>query len=167
MAVIGANSRPGSVPKWAHPWALYTGIVIVTACILWAISVTVASANLRESFEDQMALADAQSQRQATMLQKDGLRQSAESVAASVKPLLIFKGQVPEITDRTLQAVVSDLVDTGRYCFVAISDSDGKVLASSDLALIGKSKATPPANSVETNIGDAPRLGTLILAPSK
>jgi hypothetical protein len=68
----------------------------------------------------------------------DGVMQAAAAAAAAVQPAFTFRGQVPEITDRTLQSVCETLLLTNAYDFVAITDTGGTVLASSDLAIVGR-----------------------------
>ncbi|MFI5386718.1 MAG: hypothetical protein ACHQ50_11435 [Fimbriimonadales bacterium] len=165
MAVIGAN-RNVTAPKWTQPWALYTAVAIVAACILWAAAVTKASVDLKTSFNGQMAQADTNYQRQLAYSRTLGMRQTADAVAASIRPLMTLKDQVPEITDRTLQSVVAGLVEQGNYSLIAVVDDRGRVLASSDLALIGKPMPpNPRSNSVSAPIGDVPQLGSVVLAP--
>lgn len=100
--------------------------------------------------------------------QQAGLSRTAAAIAASIQPVMALKQQVPEITDRTLQAVCQGLLQDRKYRFVAITDAQGVVVASSDLALVGKplSGGAPTAGALEamSRIGTSEtNLGTVTL----
>jgi C4-dicarboxylate-specific signal transduction histidine kinase len=67
---------------------------------------------------------------------------TAEAYAAGIAPLVALRGQVPEITERTLQQSVAALIADGDYTRVEVTDASNRIIASNDLARIGQQ--TPP-----------------------
>lgn len=95
---------------------------------------------------------------------RQGIQNTADAAAAALAPFLVLRGQVPEITDRSLQSVVQNLVLNPNLRFVAITDSTGKVLASSDLTMVGR-EATPPSGLqiARSQIGSEPPVGSVLV----
>lgn len=69
---------------------------------------------------------------------REAARGQATAFAAAIQPLMSFRGQVPEITNRSVQAAAEDLARRGNFSLVAISDSSGSVISSTDLATVGR-----------------------------
>lgn len=165
MAVIGAKNNI-TQPKWTKPWAFYTGVIIVTGCLMWAIAITLASANLKAAFDGKLAQVEATNQEHLALVQRQSNEKNAKAVAAALRPLMALYGQVPEVSGRTLQSAVGGIVDCGDYRFVVIADGAGRVVASSDLALIGRPLPTSGhPGAVTARIGEYPWLGTVVLEP--
>ncbi|HVT14410.1 MAG TPA: hypothetical protein VHE55_19260 [Fimbriimonadaceae bacterium] len=163
MAVIGANQNVNQ-PKWTKPWAFYTALLILTACVMWTVALTVASANLKASFDGKLAQAEATNQEHIAFVERQANQETAAGVAAALHPLLALKGQTPEISDRTLQSVVSGLLANNDYRFVAITDNGNRVLACSDLALIGRQlPAKDHPDAATAKVGAYPWLGSVVL----
>lgn len=163
MAVIGAN-RNVTQPNWTKPWVFYTGLLIVAGCLMWAVAITLASANLKAAFDGKLAQVEAANQEHLALVERRSNEQSAKAAAAALRPLMALNGQIPEVSDRTLQSVVGNLVAGGNYRFVAITDNAGKVLASSDLAMIGRPiPASGHPEAVSAKIGEYPWFGTVVL----
>ncbi|HWA82940.1 MAG TPA: hypothetical protein VG820_05885, partial [Fimbriimonadaceae bacterium] len=112
--------------------------MILAACVMWTVALTLASANLKASFDGKLAQAEATNQDHIAFVSQQANQRTANGVAAAVRPLMALKGQLPEISDRTLQSVVAGLLAGNDYRFVAITDNGDRVLACSDLALIGR-----------------------------
>jgi hypothetical protein len=118
----------------------------------------------RDSANAQIAAAKQASLVDLRESKRQGLQQSADAAAASIAPFLVLRGQVSEISDRSLQSVVRNLLTNQKLKFVAILDVAGKVLASSDLTMVGKSVSLPSGLQIaKSRIGTNPALGGIVL----
>lgn len=144
------NEQPVDVSKKSRwdTWHIVFGVLALTFAItsLWLWSEV--SSEKRESREA-LALNEQRSQEQlnqqgqksdAVLMEtrKEAALNQATAFAAAIQPIMGFKAQVPEITDRSVQAATESLARQGPYSFVAIADAAGKVIASSDIAIIGR-----------------------------
>ena len=136
---------------------IYGAIAAMVVLLVWAIGASIAAtgaksanADLRASNATALASTKSEYEAQLAASKKSGLEQSAQSVAATLTPFVALQGQVPEITGRSLQAVVRNLVQNREYRFVAVSDASGKVVAASDLTLVGRPMTAPSGMEIAT-----------------
>lgn len=141
------------------------------ACLLWGITASVGKYQANQSIQKVRADANRQidsvNQESALALEasrKRSLQRSADTAAAALSPFFALKGQVSEISDRSLQSVVRNLVKNESLRFVAVTDSSGKVLASSDLTMVGREVQPPARLEIATSsIGADQPMGSLML----
>ncbi|MGV3618917.1 MAG: hypothetical protein ACO1SV_26625 [Fimbriimonas sp.] len=69
---------------------------------------------------------------------EEAARNQALAFAAAIQPVMAFRGQIPEVTNRSVQSATENLARQGNYSFVAVTDTNGKVVSSSDLTVIGR-----------------------------
>ena len=155
------NDTPkrGLLGKWsqANPKLFYTALAMLTGLFVWAVLATTFLGLVKTDLEVQRASADkeraamkADYEIKLANARNAGLRQTAAAAAATLAPFVALQGQVPEITNRNLQAAVRNLVQNRDLRFVAVSDGSGTVVAASDLTLVGRQMATPPGMEIAT-----------------
>lgn len=139
------SSRERSTWDWRHgllgAFALILGITS-----LWyyeqlvATRRTTQTALLKSQERGQQLVGDAENRGKQVLVEsrKAGALSQATAFAAAIQPIMTFRGQVPEITDRSVQAATRNLAQRGNYSFVAITNPAGRVIASSDLTIIGR-----------------------------
>ncbi|RYG45924.1 hypothetical protein EON79_11415 [bacterium] len=108
---------------------------------------------LRASNDRRVAEARAAAEEKAKRSDKESLKRTARAMAASLGPFQRLRVQASEITDRTLQDVVLRCV--------AIFDGPGKVVASSDLALLSRPLSTPTGLLIATSPVDTGMIITI------
>lgn len=91
-----------------------------------------------------------ESQRTLSATREEAALQQASAFATAIQPIMSLKGQVPEISDRTIQAATKNLAQLGEYSFVSVTDADGRVIGSSDLTIIGQDFSGNLAEGVST-----------------
>lgn len=64
--------------------------------------------------------------------QREGVRAGAVALAAATVPLIDLRSKDLLGDDATLQRVVDEIAESNRFSFVAILDTQGRVLAASD-----------------------------------
>ena len=156
-------------------WMFYAAAV--AACVLgvWAISASLATGRANEALaavkadaQKTLTAAQAQAAQDLGAARQAGLRRTAQAVARVLEPFVAIKGQVPEISDRTLQSAVRNLVKDRDLRFVAVTDASGKVVAASDLTLVGRPLASPSSMAVESApIGDDPGRGSVAIGMAR
>lgn len=62
----------------------------------------------------------------------------SKSLAAATQQLFILQSQYPDLSDRTFQAVCREMAGTGLYSRVLVTDSNRKIVASTDLTEVGQ-----------------------------
>lgn len=101
----------------------------------------------------------------------DAIMLSAQSVAAAIEPAVAWRSLVPQTSVGSLQGIVQAMLRSDAYDLVAILDGTGMVIASSDLATVGRRvegveagefalkkvggawQATAPIRSVDSTVG--------------
>jgi hypothetical protein len=142
-APIDANRKS----PW-DAWHIVLGVLAlafaITSIWLWtevAGAKSDASKAIAQNDQRNQELLNTQGEKSAAVLmetRKEAALNQATAFAAAIQPIMSFKAQIPEITDRSVQGATESLARQGSYSFVAITDADGKVIASSDLAIIGR-----------------------------
>jgi hypothetical protein len=150
-----------------RPWALILAGAVSIVLLVWAIWATVSARGIETRAEESIRRVRDEAALQVREARQEALDGTARAVGVTLVPLMVFKDQVPEISDRQVQQVVEGLLEREGYRFVAVSDASGRVIASSDLALVGRpvQAASPPLAGVmraQAPIGD-PSLGSVVL----
>lgn len=73
---------------------------------------------------------------------EEAAQYQATAFAMAIQPVMTLMGQVPEVTDRSVQSATENLARNGNYSFVAVTDAAGKVISSSDITVIGREFGT-------------------------
>lgn len=120
--------------------ALIAGFALLLLMLLWQ---TVAVSRAHASKQEALQKAE-----QAKVAALDGAKEAsslhtATVLAAGLHQLFLLRSQYPDVSDRTFQAVCSELAATGKYDLIVITDSNGRVLASSDLTQVGTNVGSP------------------------
>ena len=145
--------------RLAHPtpMMLYGALTAIVFLSIWAIGASIVAtgaksenATFRASSAKTLESTRTDYETRLADARKTGLQQTAQSVAATLTPFVALQGQVPEITGRSLQAVVRNLVQNRDYRFVAVADASGKVVAASDLTLVDRPMRAPSGMEVAT-----------------
>ena len=171
-------AAPEIQPESAGPSrAAFYGVVAVAILLataaVWAAFAAANNAreasDLRASGAKSLADAKADGDRREAAAEKAGIERAAKGFASAVAPFVALKGQVPEVSDRSFQSAVRNLLATGNYKFVAVTDASGTVLASSDLASVGRPLNAPSGAETATApitgpSATDPKLGEVVLA---
>ncbi len=120
-------------PKKSLPWAMFAIVFLILT--LWlAIQLGLSGRRhqaevkkLKESYESQLA------KNEERLLQN-----AAQSFAIGSQPLFLFQGLVPQIDNAVMQQLCARLVQENGWEYATLLNAEGVVIASSDLALIGK-----------------------------
>jgi hypothetical protein len=129
--------------EWVNPRGMLFAVSTAVFVVLFAVqSVRVASQEVRHK-----SAVEELRTRHADDL--DEMRTSASSslartLGASLHQIFVMRSQFPEISDRTFQAIATEMANTGDYKLVAVADSSGAIIASSDLTLVGTSISQIP-----------------------
>ncbi len=122
--------------EWVNPHGMLFAASTAVFIVLFAVqSVRVAVQEGRHSSE-----LDAQRTEHTSDLNEVRTSASlslASTLGASLHQLFVMRSQFPEISNRTFQAVATEMAGTGDYKLVAVADSSGAIIASSDLTLVG------------------------------
>ncbi len=142
------ESRAGWMPR---KWDMWHGLLGVVALTLGVTSLWLWSEVRGEKSDSRQALASSAERAQSLLAnekrsgkellgetREQAAAQQATAFAAAIQPVIGLKGQVPEITDRSIQSATENLARLGNYSFVAVTDTEGKVISSSDLTIIGQ-----------------------------
>lgn len=135
--------------KWHwDTWHIVLGVVAlafaITSIWLWTAvagarrDAQTAIAQNDQKNQDMLTAQGRQSDAMLMETRKEAALNQATAFAAAIQPIMGFKSQVPEITDRSVQAATERLARQGPYSYVAITDATGKVIASSDITIIGR-----------------------------
>ncbi len=146
---VDSESRAGWMPS---KWDMWHGLLGVLAFTLGVTSLWLWSKVREETRDGRQALASSKERSQSVLAnekrsskellgatREQAAEQQATAFAAAIQPVIGLKGQVPEITDRSIQSATENLARLGNYSFVAVTDTAGKVISSSDLTIIGQS----------------------------
>jgi hypothetical protein len=129
--------------EWVNPRGMLFAVSTAVFVVLFAVqSVRVASQEVRHK-----SAIEELGTRHASDLEE--MRTSASSslartLGASLHQIFVMRSQFPEISDRTFQAIATEMANTGDYKLVAVADSSGAIIASSDLTLVGTSISQIP-----------------------
>lgn len=147
------NEQPVDISKRSRwdTWHIVFGVLAlafaITSIWLWS-EVADEKSDSREALamneQRSQDLLNQQGERSQAVLieaQKEAALNQATAFAAAIQPIMGFKDQVPEITNRSVQSATERLARQGPYSYVAITDAAGKVIASSDLTIIDRNFA--------------------------
>ncbi|MCB8933567.1 MAG: hypothetical protein M9921_12140 [Fimbriimonadaceae bacterium] len=136
----GQASPPGTAPRDWGRIAIIVGFALLLVMLLWQ---TVAVSRVESSKQE--ALKKAEQARLVALdeAQKESGLRAARALAAGLHQLFLLRSQYPDLTDRTFQAVCGELAETGGYDLVVITDSNRRILGSSDLTRVGTTYAAP------------------------
>ncbi|RYG25768.1 hypothetical protein EON82_05860 [bacterium] len=153
------------------PVKYYLALGGVFLLLIWGITASISGMNaraevaaLRESSQSTLVSTKSDYEGQLSQAAKASLQSTADGIAATLAPFDALRVQDADLATSPLQSVVRNLVLDRKLGFIAITDSSGKVLASSDLTQVGRPLRTPSAMEVATaRIGSAPEQGTVVV----
>ena len=141
--------------EWVNPRGMLFAVSTAVFIVLFAVQ------SVRVTAQEGRHRSELASMRTEHASDLDKMRTSASSslartLGASLHQIFVMRSQFPEISDRTFQAIATEMANTGDYKLVAVADSSGTIIASSDLTLVGTSISQIP-NS------DSPFVATSII----
>jgi hypothetical protein len=142
------NRRQGR--NWAA-WALGALSAVLLIVVLWT---AFRVFSIERTTQQRLQSARAEAAAQVTSARTESAMKVARAFAAGIQPILALRGQVPEITDRTVQQATEALIREGDYRLVQVIDRSGLVVASSDLASVGRRGAAGPTDPAGVEVVD-------------
>jgi hypothetical protein len=129
--------------EWVNPRGMLFAVSTAVFIVLFVVqSVRVASQEARhKSAVEELRTRHADD---LDMMRTSASSSLARTLGASLHQIFVMRSQFPEISDRTFQAIATEMANTGDYKLVAVADSSGAIIASSDLTLVGTSISQIP-----------------------
>jgi hypothetical protein len=132
-----APSAPTAEPK-PKDWraiAIMAGYGLLAILLIWQ---TVALSRVSKGAAEELNRRAAAKLVAVDDARKIGGEHSASALASGLHQLFLLRSQYPEISDRTFQAVCAELAATQSFDLAVVTDSNQRILASSDLKLVGQ-----------------------------
>lgn len=121
------------------------GVPFFVLCVLLFLFALYQSGRLwmsARAHADQIERSNTAHAQQLDSLKQMSAQDAADACAASLHQLFVMRSQFPEISNRTFQAFVKEVSASGRFSLIVVADSTNKVMASTDLTLIGSTAPT-------------------------
>jgi len=131
-------------PKDWRAIAIMAGYGLLAVLLIWQ---TVALSGARKGAAADLKKAEAAKIAAVDDVRKTGGQYAANALASGLHQLFLLRSQYPEISERTFQAVCAELAATQNFDLAVITDSRQRILASSDLKLVGQTYPNPITGS--------------------